>query len=61
MVTTACPDCGHTQEVKGSIHTCSNDACKLIAPSTAFRANGGSSNILDGRDPRAWTISGSVD
>lgn len=57
----ACPDCGGAQEVKGSIHRCRNSDCALVAPSSAFKANGGSSNISDGRDPRAWTISGRVD
>lgn len=57
----ACPDCGAAQHVGGSSHTCRNTDCELVAPSSAFKANGGSSNASDGRDPRAWTISGRID
>lgn len=49
----SCPNCCTQQEVRGSVHTCSNADCKLTAPSTAFSA--------DQVAPRAWTISGNVD
>lgn len=56
-MTGACPDCHTQQEVGGSVTTCSNGDCELVAPTPAFTNNAQSSN----QAPAAWTFSGSID
>jgi hypothetical protein len=54
-----CPGCNERVEVRGSSHRCGG--CGLVAPRSAYTLAPGSSNVSDGTDPRAWTISGRVD
>lgn len=55
-----CPGCANPQSVTGSSHRCTN--CNLVAPRSAFLAQTGSSNVMDGTAVnRAWTLGGRVD
>jgi hypothetical protein len=57
-----CPSgCTDPVTVRGSSAKCGG--CGLVAPRSAFLANGQSSNAMDGAQPqsRAWTMGGGVD
>jgi hypothetical protein len=55
-----CPGCLASVAVRGSSAKCGG--CGLVAPRSAFLANGQSSNAVDGvSTSRAWTMGGAVD
>lgn len=56
-MTGSCPDCNARQEVSGSVTTCANADCELVAPTSAFTTTAESSN----QAPMAFTLGGNVD
>lgn len=59
-----CPDCMAPQHVSGSSHTCRNDECRLVAPSSVFtqlQSRDRVGSLAQSGQSRAWTIGGQVD